>query len=186
MSYTETQNIAYSTDTNLPGVIYYLQTKYPTSDDNIIQLFDYWGVRDTYDNIWEEEKFMRANIYNPVYSDHLMNTDMYYKLRSMNIFSDIFNRNIGGYHKPDDLLFASARRLQVLEYSLVQERLSNLNFLFDIAHSYGLNVALCGEYVFAILTGINGDVSVLPRQTIQKHISVDIGAYKSEADVYFY
>ena len=158
------QDIAYSDDPDIIGVLYYLDTKYQTYDEDMTAILDYWGVRQTYDHIWNSELEMENTIHLPEYKDQPVMTNQYYKLIPMSTFHDNYNFLSSSYKKPDDLLFPSDLYKQVPDYNTDKQRLGRLDFLLTLAQQHDVSICFAGEYVFRVLLGVVDDFDVLLKQ----------------------
>ncbi len=179
--------IANSTDPNLPYVIDYITNRPIIGDESIITVLDYWGVYRTYDVIYADEKYMRENMYNPGFEGHEMNTNQYYRLRSLNAFTDEYQIFQETYTKPEGLLYASTKfsTIPLLIQQIYKQdnplydpphvkhipshettikRLQSLDFLFDSARNNDINVIIAGKHIFKMLMGEDMVSSEYPTQ----------------------
>lgn len=77
-------------DSNIALVLDYVKNMWLTSYDHVIKILDYWGVFQSYDAIYQGEKYMRDNMYKLNFNNHDMNIDIYYNLMRVENFADIY------------------------------------------------------------------------------------------------
>ncbi len=162
MNRNKQSDVIYSSDPNLPYIIWYIQNRPIVNDEYTLTVLEYWGVYRSYDVIYRDEKYMKDNMYKPEFVNQPMNTNMSYGLTKLDTFSVEYQKFIDSYTKPDGLLFDSLSISPVPSYETVVDRLQGLNYLFNTAKRNDINIVIAGGYIFKILMGVDGSDAVTP------------------------
>ena len=168
------EDIIFITDPNLRFVIDYLKDKPLISDEAELITLNYWGVYRSYERIYADDAFFRANMYNSEYANDPMNTDDYYMLSKPDAFRWEYIEFVENYNRPSDLLFREdgwKMSMYISNYVNLTNNLHPLHFLFDLANeiennesdnkSSVVNPLVAGKYVFKLLIDSN-EKNILP------------------------